>query len=114
MTPAAAIAAYRRQLRNGETFVLRRLSGLGAGDYAARGRVDGFTPSDFEAAIQQGTRTAIVLAEDVESSGFPLPFLEKQDRLIWAGKTLVVQSVDDATRRVAGVLIAFVLELVGA
>lgn len=114
MTPSAARAAYRRQMRNGETFVLRRLSGLGAGDYVTRGRVDGFTPSDFEGAVQQGTRTAIVLAEDVEASGFPLPFLEKQDRLVWAGKTLVIQSVDDATRRVAGVLIAFVLELAGA
>lgn len=114
MTPSAARAAYRRQLRNGETLVLRRLSGLGAGDYAARGRIDGFAPADFEGAIQQGTRTAIILAEDVESSGFPLPFLAKQDRLVWNGRTLVIHSVDDATRRIAGVLIAFVLELAGA
>ncbi|MBA3998949.1 MAG: hypothetical protein C0466_17550 [Candidatus Accumulibacter sp.] len=93
---------------------MRRLAGVGAGDYAARGRVDGFAPSDFEGAIQQGMRTAIVLAEDVEASGFPLPFREKQDRLVWNGKTLVIRSVDDATRRIGGVVIAYVLELAGA
>lgn len=115
MTPAAARDAYRRQMRNGETVILRRLAGSGAGDYPVRARVKGFEPSaDFEAGIEQGMRKAIVPAEDVEASGFPLPFLEKQDRFIWNGKTLVIHAVDDATRRVGGVQIAYDLELVGA
>lgn len=114
MSPADARDAYRRLMGNGETVVLRRLADPGAGEYSVRARVSGFSPSDFDGAIQQGIRTAIVLAEDVESSGFPLPFLEKQDRLIWNGKTLVIRSVDDATRRVDGVQIAYDLELAGA
>ncbi len=115
MTPAEARDAYRQHIVNGETVILRRLAaGPGAGDYSVRARVSGFSPSDFEGALQQGIRTAIVLAEDVESSGFPLPFLEKQDRLIWNGKTLVIRSVDDATMRVDGVQIAYDLELAGA
>jgi hypothetical protein len=114
MTPATARAAYRRQMRNGETVILRRLSGTGAGDYQVRARVKGFAPADLEGAIQQGMRTAIVLAEDIESSGFPLPFLAKQDRFVWAGRTLVIHAVDDATLRVGGVQIAYDLELAGA
>lgn len=113
MTPAAAKAAYRRQIGNGETVTLRRLDGAGAGDYQARGRVSGFAASDIEGSIQQGLRKAIVLADDVASSGFPTPFLPKQDRLIWSGATLVIQSIDDATRRVGGVLIAYEFELAG-
>jgi hypothetical protein len=114
MTPAAAMASYRRQMVNGETVTLRRLSGAGAGDYAVRARVREFRPDDVTGAIQQGSRKAIVLAEDVAASGFPLPFLPKQDRVVWNGKVLVIHAVDDATRRVQGVLIAYELDLAGA
>lgn len=115
MTPAATKAAYARQfLAHGETVMLRRLSGVGAGDYAARARIVNFEPSDLIGSIQQGRRKAIVLAEDIAASGFPLPILPKQDRLIWAGKTLVIRAVDDATRRVQGVAMAYELELAGA
>jgi hypothetical protein len=115
MTPAAAKAAYARQfLAHGETVVLRRLSGANAGDYVVTARIMNFEPSDLAGSIQQGKRKAIVLADEVAASGFPAPFLPKQDRLIWNGKTLVIHAVDDATRRVAGVAVAYELELAGA
>jgi hypothetical protein len=101
-------------MANGETVLLRRLSGAGAGDYAVRARLMGFDPDDVVGAVQQGARKAIVLAEDVAATGFPTPLLPKQDRLVWNGKTLAIHHVDDATRRVRGVLIAYELEVVGA
>lgn len=115
MTPETAKAAHRRQITSkGETVILRRLSGVGAGDYSVRARIMSFEPSDVVGSIQQGMRKAIVLAEDVVTSGFPTPFLPKQDRLVWNGKTLVVHAVDEATRRIQGVQIAYELELAGA
>lgn len=115
MTPAAAKAAYARQfLAHGETVVLRRLFGPNAGDYVVAARIMNFEPSDLDGSIQQGRRKAIILADEVAASGFPLPILPKQDRLVWAGKTLVITSIDDATRRIAGVAMAYELEIAGA
>ncbi|MGJ0508853.1 MAG: hypothetical protein ACR652_17340 [Methylocystis sp.] len=99
---------------SGQTIVLQRLTGAGAGPYSVKARIVGADPSDVVGAVQQLRRKAIVSAEDVESTGFPVPFLPKQDRLIWNGKTLVIIAVDDATRRLQGVLVAYELELAGA
>jgi hypothetical protein len=118
MTPAAIKAAYLRALASsvgpGEQITLRRGAPPSNTDYSVHGWVTTYDPEDVVGSIQQGRRKAILLAEDVETSGFPLPILPKQDRLIWAGKTLVVSAVDDASRRVQGVLIAYELELSGA
>lgn len=79
-----------------------------------RAVIKGFKASDVAGAVQQGERRAIVSASDLENAGFPLPLIVNRDRIIWAGKTLVVKSVDDATRRFAGVLVAYELTLAGA
>lgn len=118
MTPAQA----RQSLANlldmvGENVVLRRLSGANPGDYTVRARIQDAKPSDDEwgskRPAQQQRRKAIVSAEDVERVGFPVPFLPKQDRLVWNGKTLVITAIDDGTRRIQGVLIGYDLEITG-
>ncbi|MGJ0505613.1 MAG: hypothetical protein ACR652_00475 [Methylocystis sp.] len=115
MTPTQARQSLARSLNaSGQTVVLQRLNGAGAGAYSVKARIMGAEASDVVGAVQQLRRKAIVSAEDVESSGFPVPFLPKQDRLIWNGKTLVITSVNDATRRLQGILIGYELELAGA
>jgi hypothetical protein len=79
-----------------------------------RARIVEAQPSDLSGSIQQLRRKAIISAEDVETSGFPTPFLPKQDRLVWNDKALTITSIDEATRRIQGTLIAYELELSGA
>ena len=100
MTPAEATATYRRQLGPFETVTLSRVgSDTTYGPVAAR--VMGYGPTDLVLDVQEGDRKAVLIAEDVAASGFPLPFVESQDRLDWNGALLVVKAVDDATRRLA-------------
>lgn len=115
MSPAQARQSLRNMLdRVGETVTLRRVAGASAGDYDVLARVMQADPSDVVGAVQQLKRKAIVDAEAVASSGFPTPFLPKQDRLVWQGKVLVITAIDDSTRRIQGELIGYVLELSGA
>lgn len=111
-------SSYRRalqaQMGPGEELQLQRGVGADAQPFPVNGWVTGYNPSDVVGAVQQGKRHAIVLASDVEASGFPVPILPKQDRLVWGGKTVVITAVDDATRRVQGALVAYELELAGA
>jgi len=113
MTPAAVQAAYARALgANGpaETATITR----GGVSYSVQAWVTEFIPSDLAGAVEQGRRNAIVLASSVAASGFPLPFAVKSDRLVWGGKSNAIVKVDDATRRVGGVLMAYELDLEGA
>jgi hypothetical protein len=64
--------------------------------------------------VQQLRRKAIVLADSVVGADFPTPILPKQDRLLWNGKTLVVMAVDEGSRHIQGVPMAYELELAGA
>lgn len=118
MLPERAAASYARALASqfgpGETLTLRRLSGQGAGDYEVLAWVTEMTASDLVGSVQQLRRKAIVLADSVASADFPTPILPKQDRLLWNGKILVVMAVDDGSRRVQGVPMAYELELSGA
>lgn len=104
---------YDRQMRNGETVTLVR---PGSPDITAsvRAKVSGYLPSDLVGDIQQGVRAFIVPAADVEQSGFPVPFVAKRDSIRWNGRDMVIDSVDDGTRRLAGVLLAYELKVVGA
>ena len=119
MNPVAVQAAYARALgANGpaETVQLVR---MGDGNtYLAQAWVTDFVPMDLAGANEQGKRNAVVLASSVVASGFPLPIMPKMDRLVWGlngtSKTNVITKVDDATRRIAGTLIAFELDLDGA
>lgn len=113
MTPDAAKASYARQLANADTVVLSRF-GVDGTFGPIRARVTNFLPDDVVFDVQQGDRKVILLADDVAGSGFPLPFLPEVDRVDWNGSLLAVKAVDDATRRVGGVTIAYELQVAGA
>lgn len=70
--------------------------------------------SDVAGATQQNARVMVVLAEDVERVGFPVPFQANVDRVVWAGRVLTVTYADDAKRRVAGEVIAYELHVSGS
>lgn len=117
MNPAAVAAAYTRALGKigpAETVNLVR----GGVSYPVQAWVTDFVPSDLSGGMQEGTRNAVVLASSVVASGFPLPFIVKQDRLVWglngAPKSNAITKVDDATRRISGLLVAYELGLDGA
>lgn len=111
MTPDAAKAMYRRQLAaHGEPITLRRPVQNGAPIDAAglRARVVSFQSAESPEQVRQGVRKVILLAEDLEATSWPGPPRAK-DQVILRGKTMRIVSVDDDTRRVAGVLIAYEL-----
>lgn len=115
MNPQETREAYRRNLVEanggpGEQVAIQRDGSA----YPVNAWVTSFRPTDLVGTVIQGARYAIVLAEDVERFGFLIPIKPKQDRLLWAGKTLVIESVDDASRRIGGVIVAYVLTLAGA
>lgn len=97
---------YRRQISaNGEAVVLRR-DGPHPVEQKLRARVMGYAPQELVGEVQQGDSKIIMLAEDIEL--FPLPIRARStDSVIVGGQSLKVQAVDDRTRRVAGVLIAY-------
>lgn len=116
MSPLAIQNAYVRALATqfGPAELVTLVRAGNAGPFQVHAWVTEFVPADVAAGVQQGRRRAIVLASDVLASGFPLPILVKQDRLIWGTKTNAITKVDDATRRVQSVLIAYELDLEGA
>jgi hypothetical protein len=112
-------AAYLDMVnRRGETVTIRR-PGTPPVDALVRVRIIGFdergslAPDQLVDLIQQGYRLAIVLAEDLESQGWPLP-PRRGDRIIRDGKQMPVEAVDADTHRSAGAVIAYVLTLSGA
>jgi len=79
-------------------------------DYALKAvRVYGEgVPADLVDGLQQRDRTIILMDEDVVSSGFPTPIRETVDKVVTRdGRELTIKKVDDDTRRIAGVLIAY-------
>ncbi len=115
MTPSASRASYRRTRDSiGEDVILRRYSGNAASrvaaDYplkAVRVYAEG-VPADLIDGLQQRDRTIILMDEDVVSSGFPTPLAETSDKIVTRdGRELTIKKVDDDTRRIAGVLIAY-------
>ena len=115
MTPGQATDAYRRFMAGAaQTVTVKRSTGAGVliASVTCAARISGFSGSDVTGSTQQGVRNIIVLADDL--GGFPLPFVINQDRIVWNGRTLVVKVVDDATRQVQGVIVAYVLTVEGA
>lgn len=111
MTPAQAKAMYRRQIGEaGENIALRR---KGRADVFVLARATGVGITDVAGTTQQNARTFIVLAEDVERVGFPVPFQANADRIVWAGRTLAITYADDTKRRVGGEVIAYELHVAG-
>lgn len=116
MNPIAVKAAYVRALASaagpGELVTLIRAGSSTV--YSVHGWVTQFAPSELAGGVEQGKRKATVLAADVAASGFPLPFLPNQDRLKWGTKTNVISSIDDASIRIQGQLVAYKFDLEGA
>ena len=116
MNPAQAKAAYARALAStsspGELVTLVRLGD--AGPYIAHAfEAPIVQATDLPGAAQQNTRKAVVLADDVVTSGFPLPFRIRQDRLLWvSGRSNAIAKI--AERRIQGVIVAYEFELEGA
>lgn len=117
MTPDQAKAMYARQMdAHGETLTLSRA----ATTASVRGRIMMAVPgqatekytAQITDTIGQRRPTAVILHDDLVSSGFPVPPL-KGDRLSRGAKAFMVQEVDDMTRRIAGETIAYQLILAG-
>jgi hypothetical protein len=117
MTPEYARDALRRFIQaNGEMVTLRRTNQLPtpATEVSVMARIMGYSPEELASGVMQGNRKAIMLAEDVEASGFPVPILKNTvDSLVVRGGKMTIKSVDDSTRRVGGVLIGYNLDILG-
>ncbi len=114
MTPAQALASHRKFINAiGEQVFVRRYSGVGhlrtPVDTAAQARVMGFTPKELVGSIVQGDRKVIML---VDTLGAVLP-ITTFDQLVIRGREVSIKSVDDNTRRIAGVLIALEIHAAG-
>lgn len=103
---ARMISAY------GETITLQRVSP--AVSKTVRARVSGFSPEELVGGITQGSRQVRILAEDVETSGFPTPIKKGVDRIVVNGKAMMIDNVDDNTARIGGTLIGYIITATGA
>ena len=93
--------AYIRALSYFDQITIAHGSAAGT----ARGRIFAETSDILTDAIEQGRLRAIILAMDL---GF-VP--ERGDILSVGGHRYVISSVDDATRRIGGVVIAYQVTL---
>jgi hypothetical protein len=118
MISAAAIKAHYRRAMDvvGETVLIRRYTGTGAGrpvfDVAVRARVTGYEPDELVGSIRHGDRKLIVLAEDLIAGGLALPVTD-DDKAVVRGQELAIMAPDDSTRRLGGELIAYELTVRG-
>ncbi|CAB4196058.1 hypothetical protein UFOVP1299_52 [uncultured Caudovirales phage] len=114
MTPEAASAAHARLMD--DSVHVRRYTGVGANrprmDYLARARVVGYQPHMVAGSVLQGDRKVIVLHSDLLAVEFAGPILAS-DKLLFRGKELAIIAVDDSTRRIGGVLVAYELQVRG-
>lgn len=113
MTAEEARQMYRDQMvLHGEDIAIRRYSGTGvdrtSDDRACRARVMGYAPDELIGSITQGDRKIIVLAEDLEGES-PAFTIVKGDKAIVRSVELAIMGVDDSTRRIGDVLIAYEL-----
>mgnify|MGYP000917389492 CR=1 FL=1 len=110
ITAAQARSDYRRAIADhGEAMIVRRQPST---DVEVTGiRLVGQQNVEMPGTRQSSVRKFLVIADDLAGIA---PLQPNRDRLIWAGKTLVIIEVDDTTRRVAGELIAYELTTVGA
>lgn len=110
-------ADYRNMLADlGETIIIRRNNPSPAAptEVTVRARVAGYQPQDLVGGIKQGDRRVIVLALDLDASGFPLPLKTGgTDKAVVRGRVLNIGVVDDSTRRVGGELLAYEITATG-
>lgn len=115
MSPDAAKAMYRRLVTaSGETVTLQRnaRSPTEPTEASVLARVIENDPDATDEGLQQGMRKVVVMAEDVPAELQPLKE-RGVDRIILRGAACGIDFVDDSTRRVGGVLIAYELHIVG-
>ena len=72
-----------------------------------------YQPFEVVGGITAGTRKAIILHEDLKLTPYPQGLVVNA-KIIWNGRTLTVNSIDNGTKRLAGVPIAYVCKLSGA
>lgn len=116
MTPAAAVAAYRRALGQFEDNVrITRSTGIGNSisklSVDVTARVRSITDAELIGGIAQEVVRFIVLAADIEAAQFPAPAVG--DDVYVRGRTRKIKFVDDQTKRLGGVLIAYVIRAQG-
>lgn len=117
MTPDQWRSVWRRMIMAyGQTITLRRVNSSGAPtDVSVHARVLGFAPEELVGGITQGHRQVRILAEDVESSGFPMPLKKgSTDRIVVDGKQLMIENIDDSTARIGDTLIGYIITATGA
>lgn len=104
---AVAKASFRRMLTAyGEAMTLRRVSPLT--ECTVQGRAMGATASELTEGVIQTVSRVVVMAEDVTFDP------KKGDKLVLSdGRVRNIEAVDSMTRRVAGELIAYELQVRG-
>lgn len=115
MTPSEIKADYRRLLSEvGESVSFRHYSGAGTSrtysDTTVLARVMGYEPDELIGSMQQGDRRLIVLADDL--TGITIGN-GMTDKFVVRGRECSVEAVDDNTRRVQGILIAYEIRVRG-
>ena len=115
MSPEAVKNSYVRTCT--DLVTVRRYTGSGSvrpkfDVEDCRARVVGYAPHELIGNILQGDRRIILVADDLLGKGFSLP-LTTNDKIVVRGKELAIIAVDDSTRRVNAVLIAYELQVRG-
>ncbi|GIQ73192.1 hypothetical protein [Bradyrhizobium sp. RD5-C2] len=111
MTPDDSLDQHRRMIGEvGETIVVRRrLNGAIVAEVETTARVMGYQPREIAGMIQAGDRKVIALVDTLAAL---LP-LTAADKLVIRNRECAIKSVDDNTRRIAGVLIALEIQAAG-
>ena len=116
LTPDGAKASLARLIATGDLVSLQR--GLAPGSVTSSTaqvhcRFIRARQEELVGSTSEDDRWCVLSADEVAASGFPLP-LAKNDRLVFDGeRRLVIQDIDDTTRRIGGVLIGYQLRVTG-
>lgn len=108
MTPRAKrqLAAHRRLMPTTKVRLLRS----GSAEHLVRARLIDFSASEIASGVREGSRKVIILAEGMTLD----PPLREGDRLVIGDASLRLEDIDDQTRRIDGMLIAFEAIATGA
>lgn len=124
MTPGEALEQHRKFIAEiGETVLVRRYSGTGPArtfvEAAVGARVVGYQPNEIVGRVIQGDRKAIAINDPsaiVPAGKVPLASLlplSTSDLLVVEGVEMSIEGVDALKRRIAGVTIAFEIQVRG-
>lgn len=98
-----------------DSVTIRRYTGLGENrpyfDAVVKARVTGLPPEIDDGIIQERYKI-IAYADDLVTKQFPLP-MTTDDAVFVRGKKLAIKLLDEQTRRIGDVLIAYEIEAVG-